>query len=127
MQFIISSAKAADTAGEASSVATTGEYVAPTGEQVLMENLLILALLFFVFYFMLIRPQQRRLKNHQELIKGLTKGKKVITAGGIIGTIAKFEGDDVVVVEIAPDTKVRVARSSISDVVDPTKNTANDN
>lgn len=97
-------------------------------QKMLMDNLMLLGLLFFIFYFMLIRPQQRRLKAHQSMVKALAKGSKVITGGGIIGTIVKFEGDDVVVVEIAPEVKVRVARSSISDVVESEANkTANDN
>ena len=100
-----------------------------SAEKMMMDNLMMLGLLFFIFYFMLIRPQQRRVKAHRELIKNLAKGDKVITGGGIIGTVNKFEGDDIVVVEIAPEVKVRVARSSISDKADDIKSgkSANDN
>ena len=73
-----------------------------SAEKMMKDNLLVLGLLFFIFYFILIRPQQKRVKAHREMMKSLQKGNKVIAAGGIIGTISKFEGDDVVVVEIAP-------------------------
>src|SRR5476649_218731 len=86
-------------------------------EKMMMDNLFILGMLFFIFYFILIRPQQRRLKVHKEMMKALAKGNKVMTSGGIIGTIVKFEGDEVVVIEIAQGVKVRMARSSISEVV----------
>jgi preprotein translocase subunit YajC len=100
-----------------------------SAEKMMMDNLMMLGLLFFIFYFLLIRPQQRKVKAHRELTKGLAKGDKVITGGGIIGTVSKFEGDDIVVVEIAPEVKVRIARSYISDKVDDSKSgkNANDN
>jgi preprotein translocase subunit YajC len=101
---------------------------APSAQQMMIDNLLILGLLFFIFYFILIRPQQKRLKTHQAMLKALEKGNRVMTSGGLIGTIAKFEGDDVVVLEIAQGVKVRVARSSVTDVVSATGGeSANDN
>lgn len=87
-----------------------------SSEKMLYDNLLILGLLFFIFYFILIRPQQKRIKAHETMIKALAKGDRVVTGGGLIGVIVKFEGDDVAVLEIAPNVKVRVTRSSISDV-----------
>ena len=86
-------------------------------------------MLFFIFYFILIRPQQKRLKIQRELTKTLQKGNKVITSGGIIGTISKFEGDDVVVLEIAQGVKIRIARSAISEMASDktTGESANDN
>lgn len=89
-----------------------------SAEKMMQDNLLILGALFFIFYFILIRPQQKRLKMHNEMMKNLAKGNKVITGGGIIGTIVKFEGDDIVVVEISQGIKVRVTRSSITELVD---------
>lgn len=99
-----------------------------SAEKMMMDNLLILGLLFFIFYFLLIRPQQKRLKIHQEMLKGLGKGSKVIV-GGIYGTIVKFEGDDMAILEIAPNTQIRVVRSSISEAVEDKKSgkIANDN
>src|SRR3954470_17006118 len=88
-----------------------------SAEKMMRDNLLILGLIFFIFYFLLIRPQQRRLKMQKEMLKALAKGNKVQTSDGLIGTIIKFEGDDIVVVEIAQGVKVRVARAAISEVV----------
>ena len=77
-----------------------------------------LVLIFVVFYFLLIRPQQKKMKAHREMIGALKRGDKVLTSGGIIGTIVKVEeGEDVLLVEIAKDVRVRVARSMVSDIV----------
>ena len=98
-------------------------------EKMMMDNMFILGRFFFIFYFLLIRPQQKRLKIQRELMKALQKGNKVMTTGGIIGTITKFEGDDIVVVEIAQGVKVRMSRAAISEVVDGKSagESANDN
>ncbi len=98
-------------------------------EKMMMDNLFILGMLFFIFYFILIRPQQKRLKFQRELIKGLQKGNKILTSGGIIGTIVKLEGDDIVQVEIAPSVKIRIARSAVSEVLNDktAAESANDN
>lgn len=122
MNFIFSSAFAADDA-PAVTVATApaGAEAVPydlSAEKMMLDNFIILGVLFFILYFALIRPQQRRVKQHQEMMKSLKKGTKVITSGGIIGMIIKFEGEDVVVVEIAQGVRVRVAKSSISEVAD---------
>ncbi len=95
----------------------------------MMDNLLILGMLFFIFYFILIRPQQRKLKTHQKMLKELAKGNKVLTAGGVIGVINKFEGDDIVHLEVAQGVKLRIARSAITDVVNDATSgaSANDN
>lgn len=116
MSLLIGEAVAADT------VATTETPVAPLPEQLTVEkmmqdNLLILAALFSIFYFILIRPQQKRVRAHQEMVKGLAKGQKVATVGGLIGSITKFEGDNVVILEVAQGVKVRVTRSSISETL----------
>ncbi len=122
MDFIINPAFAADVTSSNTSSATVAksEIVAsPTDlspEKVMRDNFLILGVLFFIFYFVLIRPQQKRVKQHQEMVKALKKGDKVITNGGIIGAIVKFEGDEVVVVEISPNVRVRMAKSAISEV-----------
>jgi preprotein translocase subunit YajC len=101
-----------------------------SAEKMMTDNLLILGMLFFIFYFILIRPQQQRLKQHKEMMKLLAKGNRVITSGGLIGVISKFEGDEVVVLEIAANTKVRVTRQSIAEIKDNSvgiSETANDN
>jgi len=112
----------ADTASTVQDTTTsTGTPEVPydlSADKMMKDNLLILGLLFFIFYFILIRPQQKRLKMHNTMMKGLAKGNKVITGGGIIGTIIGFDGDDVALVEIAQGVKVRVSRASISEVLD---------
>lgn len=116
-------------ATDTTATTATGEQ-APyelSAEKMMMDNLLILGLLFFIFYFILIRPQQKRLKAHQAMLKSLEKGSHVVTSGGLIGTIVKFEGDDVVLLEIAPEIRVKVSRASIAEVKDTkVKTAAND-
>lgn len=83
-----------------------------------LVSMLPLILIFVVFYFLLIRPQQQKMKAHKAMISAVKRGDKVLTAGGIFGTVTKVEdADDVVVVEIAKEVRVRVARSTISDLV----------
>jgi preprotein translocase subunit YajC len=118
--------KATQTTSETASEPTPYEL---SPEKMMMDNLFILGMLFFIFYFILIRPQQKRLKIQRDLMKSLQKGNKVMTVGGIIGTITKFEGDDVVVVEVAQGVKLRLARSAVTEIVSDksTGETANDN
>lgn len=100
--------------------ATTAVEAAPapvTPAKMMGDTVMFLALMFAVFYFVLIRPQQKKFKAHQSMIKGLEKGDKVIVAGGIIGTVSKFEGDDVVVVEIAQGVQVKVARATVNEAL----------
>ncbi|MBV8939295.1 MAG: preprotein translocase subunit YajC [Alphaproteobacteria bacterium] len=95
-----------------------------------MDTLIFLVLLFFIFYFVLLRPQQQRAKAHQRLLATLQKGSRVVTGGGIIGTVQKMEADGVAVVEIAQGIKVRVASGTIAEVLPegkPATGTANDN
>ena len=117
--------------GSAADEATTATEVdyQLSPEKMMMDNLFILGMLFFIFYFILIRPQQKRLKLHKETMKSLSKGNKIMTNAGIIGTIHKFEGDDVVVVEVAQGVKIRMARSAVSEVLSDksTAESANDN
>ena len=81
-------------------------------------SLMPLVLIFVVFYFLLIRPQQKKMKTHREMIGAIKRGDKVLTAGGILGSVVKVEeSEDVLLVEIAKDIRVRVARSTISDVL----------
>ncbi len=122
MNFIFSSAFAADeTPAVTAATASAGAEAVPydlSAEKMMLDNVIILGVLFFILYFALIRPQQKRLRQHQEMMKSLKKGTKVITSGGIIGMIIKFEGEDIAVVEIAQGVRVRVAKSSISEVAD---------
>jgi preprotein translocase subunit YajC len=69
-----------------------------------------------VFYFLLIRPQQRKMKAHQEMLKKVGKGDTIITNGGFIGKVVKVVDDNELQVEIGENVKVRVLRSGIADV-----------
>ncbi|QNQ09941.1 preprotein translocase subunit YajC [Sphingomonas alpina] len=85
-----------------------------------------LFLVFIVFYFLMIRPQQRRMKALQASVEAVKKGDSVVTAGGILGKVTKVE-DRFVEVEIAPTVKVRVVKATLTDVTGPgTAKPAND-
>lgn len=77
-----------------------------------MEALLPLVLTFGLMWALLIRPQQRRVRQHQELVSTLAAGDEVITSGGIVGTIESVV-DDIVTLEIAPGTSIRLLRSAV--------------
>ena len=81
-----------------------------------LGGLLPIVLIFVVFWFLLIRPQQKRMKEHKAMIAALKRGDKVVTGGGIIGTVTKVIDDAEVQVEIANDVRVRVSRASIQAV-----------
>jgi preprotein translocase subunit YajC len=81
--------------------------------------------IFAIFYFLMIRPQQQRVKQHQAEIAAVKKGDDVITGGGIRGRVTKVFEDEVEV-EIAQGVKVRVVKSTITAVVNPTAKPAND-
>lgn len=90
-------------------------------------SLLPLILIFVVFYFLLIRPQQQKVKAHRTMIENLKRGDQVITGGGIVGKITRVE-DNQLTVEIANDVQVKVARGTISDLVNkPSASAGNDN
>ena len=76
-----------------------------------------LVLIFVVFYFLLIRPQQRKTKDHKAMLDALRRGDRVVTGGGIIGTVARVENPEEVTVDIADGVRVRVLRSTISSVL----------
>ena len=86
-----------------------------------IEAFLPLILIFVVFYFLLIRPQQKKMKAHKNMLGALRRGDKVVTGGGIIGTVTKVIDDNEVSVEIADGIKVRVQRSLISSVLSKTE------
>ncbi|WP_298089423.1 preprotein translocase subunit YajC [uncultured Sphingomonas sp.] len=84
-----------------------------------------LLLVFVVFYFLMIRPQQRRMKQLQAAVEGVKKGDSVTTAGGIVGRVTRVE-DKLVEVEIAPNVRVRVVKATLTDVANPLAKPAND-
>jgi preprotein translocase subunit YajC len=77
--------------------------------------------IFVVFYFLLIRPQQKKAKEHQEMLNQVKRGDRVVTSGGIVGLITKVMSDSEVQVEIAENVKVKVLRSMISNVLSKTE------
>ena len=79
--------------------------------------LLPLVLIFVVFYFLLIRPQQKKMKAHKALIQALRRGDRVVTAGGLMGTVTKVTSDTELQVEIADGVRVRIVRATIQDVL----------
>lgn len=86
-----------------------------------MLQLLPIVLIFVVFYFLLIRPQQKKMKQHKEMLGALRRGDRIVTGGGIIGTITKVIDDNEVQVEIAEGVRVRVQRPAISGVLAKTE------
>jgi preprotein translocase subunit YajC len=82
-----------------------------------LEGILPLVLIFVVFYFLLIRPQQKRAKEHREMLAALRRGDRVVTGGGIIGKVTKVNDNEEVTVEIAEGVKVVVARATIASVL----------
>ncbi len=78
--------------------------------------ILPLVLIMGVFYFLLIRPQQRKMREHQEMLKKVAKGDTVVTTGGLIGKVVKVVDDSELQVEIGENIRVRVLRSGIADV-----------
>ena len=73
-----------------------------------------LILIFVIFYFFLIRPQQKRVKDHKAMVASLKRGDEIITSGGIIGTIDRVMEDDRIEVTIGENTKVQIIRSTIT-------------
>ncbi len=83
-----------------------------------MTSFLPLILIFVIFYFFLIRPQQKKAKEHQKMLSEIKKDDKIITAGGIYGTVSQVKGE-IVDVRIAENVKVQVSKGSISAVLPP--------
>ena len=80
-----------------------------------------LILIFVIFYFFLIRPQQKRAKEHLEMVKGLKRGDEVITSGGIIGTVDRVLEDDTIEVMLADNVKVKIIKNTITSLLKKTQ------
>ncbi len=80
-----------------------------------------LILIFAIMYFLLIRPQQKKAKEHQAMVSAVRRGDQVITQGGLIGKVTKVKDDNEIEVELAEGVKVRVVKSTISTVVSKTE------
>lgn len=86
-----------------------------------LEAMFPLVLIFVVFYFLLIRPQQKKAKLHKAMLEAVRRGDKVVTGGGIIGTITKVIDDSEITVEIADGVKIRVQRGLLAAVLTKTE------
>ena len=82
----------------------------------LLYQLLPFALIFVIMYFLILRPQQKRAKQHQDMVKNVRRGDTLITSGGLVGKVTKVVDDDQVEIEIADGVRVRQVRSMVADV-----------
>jgi len=89
---------------------------APGGGSDMLISLLPFILIFVIMYFLILRPQQKRVKQHQEMVKNLRRGDTVVTSGGLVGKVTKLVDDDHIEVEVAEGVRVRQMRGMISDV-----------
>ncbi|MGR3757404.1 MAG: preprotein translocase subunit YajC [Tranquillimonas sp.] len=80
-----------------------------------------LILIFAIMYFLLIRPQQKKVKQHQKMVEALRRGDQVVTAGGLIGKVSKVKDDGEIEVELADGVRVRVVKATISQVISKTE------
>ena len=79
-------------------------------------QLVPILLMFVIFYFLLLRPQQQRMKTHREMVANIRRGDTVVTAGGIVAKVTKVLDDRELEVEIAPNTRVRLIRGTVTEV-----------
>ena len=82
-----------------------------------MLQLLPLVLIFVVFYVLLIRPQQKKMKEHRNMVAAVRRGDRVVTGGGLIGTVTKVVSDTEVQIELAEGVRVRVVKGTLSDIL----------
>ncbi len=87
----------------------------------MFTSLLPIFLIIIVFYFLLIRPQQKKVKQHREMVSALRRGDKIVTAGGLIGTVTKVVNETEAMVELAEGVRVRVMRHTIQEVLSKTE------
>ena len=89
---------------------------ATAGGSDMIVSLLPFVAIFVIMYFLILRPQQKRSKQHQEMVKNVRRGDNVVTSGGLIGKVTKVVDDDQVEVEISDGVRVRQMRSMVSEV-----------
>ncbi len=112
--FITKAWAAAESAAPAvTDAATTAMGTPPTPAESFMQTMLFTLVLIVLFYFLLIRPQQKRFKEHNAMLNQLAKGEKIITQGGLIGTIEHIASDHEMVIDFGNNVKMSVMRSSI--------------
>jgi len=91
--------------------------VAGGGSSDFLVQLFPLVLIFIVFYFLLIRPQQTKMKQQREMLSGVKRGDRVVTGGGMIGLVTKVIGDNELQVELAEGVRVRIIKHTITDIL----------
>ena len=97
---------------------TSGGGAPPQGgAEAFMQSMFPLILIFGIFYFLLIRPQQKRAKEHEAMLKALKKGDRIVTSGGLYGVITSLKGQDLEV-KIADNVRVLITRSSVAQLAD---------
>jgi preprotein translocase subunit YajC len=89
---------------------------APTGGDQWLIQLMPFILIFVIMYFLILRPQQKRVRQHQEMVKNVRRGDTVVTSGGLVGKVTKVLDDDQLEIEIADDVRVRQMRQMVADV-----------
>jgi preprotein translocase subunit YajC len=86
------------------------------GDGGMLTTLLPFVLIFVIMYFLILRPQQRRVKQHQEMVKNVRRGDTVVTNGGLVGKVTKVIDDDQIEIEIADDVRIRQMRAMLAEV-----------
>lgn len=100
-----------------SAFAQTAPAAAPGGDaQSSLMSMLPIILMFVVLYFVMIRPQMKKQKEHKAMVEALAKGDEVVTAGGVLGRVSKM-GDNFIGVEVAPGVEIQVQRSAVVQVL----------
>jgi preprotein translocase subunit YajC len=82
----------------------------------MLMSLLPFALIFVIMYFLILRPQQKKVRDHQDLVKNIRRGDTVVTSGGLVGKVTKVVDDDQIEIEIADGIRVRQMKSMVSEV-----------
>jgi preprotein translocase subunit YajC len=88
----------------------------PGGANNMLVNFTPFILIIVIMYFLILRPQQKRMKQHQDMVKGLRRGDIVVTNGGLVGKVTKVTDDEQIEVEISDGVRVRQMRSMVSEV-----------
>jgi preprotein translocase subunit YajC len=86
------------------------------GEGGMLMSLLPFLLIFVIMYFLILRPQQKRVKQHAEMVKNVRRGDSVVTNGGLVGKVTKVVDDDQIEIEIADGVRIRQMRQMVTDV-----------
>ncbi len=99
----------------------TPAYAHAAGGGSAFASFIPLILIFAIMYFLLIRPQQKKAKEHAKMVSELRRGDQVVTSGGLIGKVSKVKDDREIEVELAPNVKVRVIKSTVAQVLTKTE------